>query len=353
MRSLAMAKRCDGCGAPALFGDKDAAARSAKSLASSALKHGDLPAACAYYLRASVLEPTNHTHFSNLALCLSKVHTQAGIAEAAAANACVPCGGRSSRSSAGGRHAVTAAKRCVALSPSFIKGYFRLGQALMQCGRYREGVRRSRVWPGACGRDGEGRSNRGAREGKEQMTKATGREEEEEPAAITGDAAAAEAMATFVSRLDPEHTLLAGKINGGLHACEQCEYSACADCLADEARSTCKCPSANFGFAYCDSTSSSRARMGAPGGKRYTGPLQVPRAGSDGAASLLVQPGACQAHALLVLWLYAAASREEVAPMHQMPLGRLLLGAVCGERVARRAAAGDYTRSRSGDGWRR
>ena len=34
----------------------------------------------------------------------------------------------------------------------------------------------------------------------------------------------------------------------GLHACEQCEYSACADCLHDEAKSTCRCPSANFGL---------------------------------------------------------------------------------------------------------
>ena len=33
MRSLAMAKRCDGCGAPALFGDKDAAARAEAALA--------------------------------------------------------------------------------------------------------------------------------------------------------------------------------------------------------------------------------------------------------------------------------------------------------------------------------
>ena len=41
-------------------------------------------------------------------------------------------------------------RKTVSRFPSFIKGYFRLGQALMQCGRYR-GVRRSRVGPEHAG----------------------------------------------------------------------------------------------------------------------------------------------------------------------------------------------------------
>merc|ERR1719271_2270441 len=82
----------------------------AKEKGTAALKNGEYRAAAEAYHEACKLQPSVHTHFSNLSLALLKF----GQPE----------------------HAVTAALRCTELAPTFGKGFFRLGQALKIRGDY-------------------------------------------------------------------------------------------------------------------------------------------------------------------------------------------------------------------------
>ena len=84
--------------------DAEAKAADAKERGTAALRRGEFRDAAAAYHEACKLQPNVHTHFSNLSLALLKL----GQPE----------------------HAVTAARRCTELAPTFGKGFFRLGQAL-------------------------------------------------------------------------------------------------------------------------------------------------------------------------------------------------------------------------------
>ena len=92
-------------------GDAEAAAKAlaAKERGTAALKKGEYRQAAEAYREATILAPTDHTHFSNLSLALLKYGQP--------------------------QHAATAARRCTELAPSFVKGHFRLGQALRQDGQ--------------------------------------------------------------------------------------------------------------------------------------------------------------------------------------------------------------------------
>ena len=85
-------------------------ANEAKERGTAALKRGEYRTAAEAYHEACKLQPSVHTHFSNLSLALLKF----GQPE----------------------HAVTAALRCTELAPTFGKGFFRLGQALKAKGEF-------------------------------------------------------------------------------------------------------------------------------------------------------------------------------------------------------------------------
>ena len=88
----------------------DEKASQAKERGTAALKRGEYRAAAEAYHECCKLQPSNHAHFSNLALALLKF----GQPE----------------------HAATAARRCTELDPSFSKGFYRLGQALRDKGDF-------------------------------------------------------------------------------------------------------------------------------------------------------------------------------------------------------------------------
>merc|ERR1719197_115325 len=79
-------------------------AAQAKERGTAALRKGEFRQAAEAYHEACKLQPCVHTHFSNLSLALLKFGQP--------------------------DHAVTAARRCTELEPSFGKGFFRLGVAL-------------------------------------------------------------------------------------------------------------------------------------------------------------------------------------------------------------------------------
>ena len=279
--TLAECARCDGCGAPALSGDAASAARAAKAAATSALRNGDLPAAACLYLEAAQREPTAHTHLSNLSLVLLKLHQAAGGGAVADGNLNSGSGGSgggrggsggsgggsggSSGSSGGGGaavHAAWAARRCIRLEPSFAKGYFRLGSALLAMpgrlaaaasafeaglshagGGAEEAELRAELSKataelvgGGDGSDGSNRSggSSGGRHHEFHRVSATGgataflEEDDDE------EAAAAHAKA-FVARLDAQSLERARSITGGLSVCAECQFALCATCLSNEA----------------------------------------------------------------------------------------------------------------------
>ena len=79
-------------------------ASQARDRGTAALKRQEYRTAAEAYHEACKLQPSVHSHFSNLSLALLKF----GQPE----------------------HAATAARRCTELEPKFVKGFFRLGQAL-------------------------------------------------------------------------------------------------------------------------------------------------------------------------------------------------------------------------------
>ena len=256
MSSLSTCSRCDGCRSPAAPHSAEEAASSARAQGSAALKAADPVVAAALFLEACRRSPAAHTHYSNLSLALCKANAP--------------------------RHAATAARRCVALCPTFSKGHYRLGQALKASGAcmaaaaaLREAVRHAPSEADAA----EARAEL-AKVEAEATSHFTSHAEEDE--AVTGWVprgtsddldAEIEDIGTYLHRRDAEAKRRALAIAGGLRTCADCGYAACVACQADEARSTCRCPASNFGDAYCDSTGP-RARMGTPGGKRYTGPFK-------------------------------------------------------------------------------
>jgi len=89
-------------------------AAQAKERGTAALRRGEYRTAAEAYHEACKLQPSVHTHFSNLSLALLKFGQP--------------------------DHAVTAARRCTELEPTFGKGFFRLGQALKSRGDFGEAV---------------------------------------------------------------------------------------------------------------------------------------------------------------------------------------------------------------------
>ena len=274
--SLSQCARCDGCGSPASDGDAASAAIAAKAFATAALKNGDLPAAACLYLEAAKRDPESHTHLSNLSLVLLRIHQSAGGGALAAG--IVPGDG------AGGAavHAVWAARKCLRLEPTFPKGYYRLGSALMALPGRAAAAKRAfeaGLQHASGAEEAELRTELDKVVAQLRRSRGGAKEEADDDADADADADEEEAREAraeaFVAKMDAESHKRAIGLTGGLTTCTECLYALCASCMANEQTSLCKCPSSNFGEAYCDS-SGPRTRMGAPGGKKYTGPFKSP-----------------------------------------------------------------------------
>lgn len=273
---LSSCNRCDGCGAPAAVADGASAAQAAKARGSALLRAGNAYGAAVFYHEAclrvpSTTEPAAHAAlYSNLALALLKVHAL----DAAGRDSGISRYAATEERSAAAVHAATAARRCVDLSPTFAKGHYRLGQALLLSAQPARAVAalRAAVTHASSAEAAEVASELRKAE-KAVAGHSAASDAGDDDAGDAGEAARLEVLRLFVKELDVESADAARALDGSLRKCADCGYAACVGCQADELRSNCRCEASNFGEAYADSTGP-RAKMGAPGGKRYTGPFK-------------------------------------------------------------------------------
>jgi tetratricopeptide (TPR) repeat protein len=105
-----------------------AAALAAKDRGNAAFAAARWDEALVAYDEAVARDPSNHVFFSNRSACLLELATAAARGAAAAAGAAAALRER----------AVADARTCVKLAPGWVKGYFRLGRALMELERFED-----------------------------------------------------------------------------------------------------------------------------------------------------------------------------------------------------------------------